>query len=193
MGTILMILGILFLVLVIAVVSAIFFFTSLVKKIGEKANERSVKIASGASGPDFFEDLSQFPIIRNIFGQQLASLKDAALYCNNTIPQIVQEWNPEELTTRSTDHLLNSFESGKLEADFALHSENLGQLTTYKGIKTAYLSNYFITEAIFARGLAQVTIGLIQNEDTWLIEQFRVDYIFPEQSTTEESLDAESI
>lgn len=193
MGAILMILGVLFLVLVVVVISITFLFTSLAKQIGERRKEKGVKIASGTLEPDFFDDLSELPIIGTLFGQQLASSKDAALYCNSAIPQILQEWNTEELRNRSTDHLLSSFEAGELEANFASHSENLGQLITYKGIKNAHLGNYFTTEAIFSKGLAHITIELAQYEDSWSIDKFRVNYIFPEQGTAEETSKAQPI
>ncbi|NEQ34998.1 MAG: hypothetical protein F6K40_01190 [Okeania sp. SIO3I5] len=115
-----------------------------------------------------------------MFKKQITNMKDGMNYFNNSIPQILYHWNPEYLRINATQQFLNSLEIGEPERSFNYHFFNLGKFRGYRGIRI--VNNYYIAEAAFEKGLAQIQVELIKDEDKWLINNFMVIYLFQLQS-----------
>ena len=128
-----------------------------------------------------FDIFSDFPILGNLFKKKFADMKDGTNFFNNLIPQILDDWNPQDLRTNATQKLLNSLEIGEPEKSFQNHFYNLGKLREYKGVRHIK-RNYYFAEAAFEQGLAQIQVELIKDEDKWLINNFTVICKFQLQS-----------
>ncbi len=128
-----------------------------------------------------FDAFYDFPVLGNLFKKQIANMKDGMNYFNNSISQILYYWNPQYLTTRATQQLLNSLEIGEPERSFSYHFYNLGRLRGYRNINHVN-RDYYIAEAAFEKGLAQIQVQLIKDKDKWLINNFIVIYLFQLQS-----------
>ncbi len=128
-----------------------------------------------------FDVVSNFPILGNFFKKQFADMQDGVNYFNNLIPQILDDWNPQNLRKNATQKLINSLEIGEPEKSFQNHFYNLGKLREYKGISNVE-GNDYLAEAAFEKGLAQIQVELIKDEDKWFINKFTVNYLFQLQS-----------
>ncbi|NEP82195.1 MAG: hypothetical protein F6K39_31060 [Okeania sp. SIO3B3] len=156
----------------------------LLRKFDGKSNQSQNNgeiITSDIENFDPFDAFSDFPILGNFFKKQFANMKDGINYFNNSIPKILYYWNPQDLRINATQHFLNSLEIGEPEKSFQNHLYNLGKLREYKGISHVE-GNYYLAEAAFEKGLAQIQVELIKNEDKWLINNFIVNYLFQLQS-----------
>jgi hypothetical protein len=89
----------------------------------------------------------------------------------------LSDWKSQELVKRSTLQFLESLASGEPKNSFEHHHCHLGKLTSYRGIKSVE-NNEYVAEASFEKGLAQIGVRLVQQDDKWAIDNFRVDYLF---------------
>ena len=125
---------------------------------------------------DLFEDLP-FPFGGKFFQKNFDSMKRGAAYFNTYIPQILTVWNSQELVKRSTSQFLDSLEPGEPEKSFDSYLNHLGKLKFYQGIKKIENNNY-VAEANFEKGLARIFVRLVENDNTWLIDNFQIDCLF---------------
>ena len=192
-GTLLMVLGTIFflLILIIATMMAIFlqFSRILQQKITKKIengdiNKETLFGSRSSYFVSFMSDVfSDLPFVGNFLKKQLDSCKECADYLDSLMPKILHGWNSRELVVRATPQFLDSLEAGEPEKSFESHWNNLGQLKVYKGIKRFSGENYFneatfFTEATFEKGLAEIQLQLIQDDNKWLINNFKVIYLF---------------
>lgn len=69
--------------------------------------------------------------ILNHFGTALD--EETKSFVDSNLPQIIMDWNPEELTNRASPELMKVAPKEKIEGLFKVFSERLGPLKEYKG------------------------------------------------------------
>ena len=176
MKMLLMLLGAIFLVLLFIFATLFLLFWLYARKLANKFSKGELELSEHLTSESldiFFE----FPIIGNFFRKQSDSMKSGIDYFNHSILQILSNWDSRELVKRATPQFLDSLETGEPEQSFKFYFHHLGNLKSYRGIKEVQGTDY-IAEASFEKGLAQIQVQLAHNEKEWLINKFKIHYLF---------------
>ena len=110
---------------------------------------------------------------------------DSKAYVDSTIPILVRDWNPEELTTRSSAELrelLKEPELGNLYQMF----RRLGAMTQYDGSRGDArvalnlpfgfrTTATYLAKAEFENGPGTIKMTLIKRDGSWQILEFGID------------------
>ena len=124
-----------------------------------------------------FNPFADFPIFGRYLKKQFELMEDGIKYVNDSVPQILANWDCRELVTRATPKFLDSLEPGEPEGSFESHLDNLGKLKVYKGLRQVK-DGIYLAEASFDKGLAQIKVQLFKEDDKWLINYFKIYYLF---------------
>ncbi len=111
--------------------------------------------------------------------------QDAQVYIETNIPQIISNWNSEELIKRASPSLLKAASRAQFTDLFKTLLEKLGPLREYKGSRgetTVTISftginrkGTFESEAFFANSPAVILCRIIRLNGSWKIDEFRVN------------------
>jgi len=109
-------------------------------------------------------------------------------YVDSNLPQILENWDPEELINRASPELMAIAPNETIEQLFYVLSERLGPLKEYKGstgesniYATTDIGNLititgaYVAEASFEKGSASIKFHLIKHGDNWQVIEFRVN------------------
>lgn len=110
---------------------------------------------------------------------------ESKAYVDNTIAMLVQDWNPEELKSRSSKELLTFLKEPDLSECYAMFRK-LGRMTRYNGSHGESHTNLdvprgmlttagYTATADFENGQGTITMTLIKRNGHWEILEFRVD------------------
>lgn len=106
-------------------------------------------------------------------------------YVDECVPAIVSNWSKDELLKRESPQFRQAVNEDQLDLLFKKLS-GLGQLKNYEGAKgdsniiytTAHgkvITAYYVGNATFENGKAEIRIKLIQTDGVWQILSFYVD------------------
>lgn len=110
---------------------------------------------------------------------------ESKAYVDTTIPILVGDWNPDELTSRSSKELLALLNDKDLANLYAMF-RRLGGLKQYRGAKGeahvmlnlpkgAVTTASYLAAADFENGPAKIKLSLIKRDGGWQILEFRID------------------
>ena len=111
--------------------------------------------------------------------------KSSKEYVDQAIPAIVTGWSPDQLVKRESTAFQKATSDDQLVRLFAAF-RRLGALKEYQGCKGDSNVNYttrsgkvitanYVGHATFENGTADIKIILVQENNTWKIQGFRVD------------------
>jgi len=111
--------------------------------------------------------------------------RQAKQYVDDAIPAITANWSVDELRRRATPQLLKSVKPEDLQTMFEWFA-TLGPLIDYQGSKGeanisamigsgTVISAGYLAHATFAKGAAEIQIGLLKVDGAWQINAFRVN------------------
>jgi hypothetical protein len=177
LSTIFTILGVIFLI-VISVIVAFFLLAWLwiqlwAKRLLATSSEGKVNLQRPMNS-DFLEIFYGVPVFGHLLKNLIAYMRNGIDYFNDAIPLIIANWNSQELVKRSTPEFLNSLEAGEPEKSFDDYFYIFGKLKKFKGITTISGDDY-IAEAVFDKGLAKIQVQILQDNNQFLINNFKVD------------------
>lgn len=104
------------------------------------------------------------------------SLKEASQYLKASMPEILEHWDSAVLINKSTQQFLESANGKKLASKFESHRHHLGPFKAYDDIMGFAENNCYLVRALFKKSDAYIQVQLVQNESTWLINNFKVNY-----------------
>jgi hypothetical protein len=110
---------------------------------------------------------------------------DSKAYVDATIPILVSDWNPKELTSRSSRELLAVANEAKL-TDVYADFRKLGELKQYRGSKgeaslwfnmptSVVTTAAYVATADFENGQAKIKMSLVWRDGRWQISELRID------------------
>jgi hypothetical protein len=182
LGATFTILGVIFLIL-ISVIAACFILMWLwlqlwAKKLSAMSSEEELNLQRPMNS-NFLEIFYSLPVFGYLLKKLFASMSNGIDYFNDSIPLIIANWNSQELVKRSTQQFLDSLEAGEPEKSFDSYFNVFGKLKQFKGI-TEISGDDYIAEAIFENGLAKIQVQLLQDNNQFLINNFKVDVLTKE-------------
>jgi hypothetical protein len=177
LGVVFTILGFIFLIILFAI-AALLILMLLVLKIWKKRISAMFKEEKfdlkKPMNSNVLEIFYQVPVFGRLFKKQFTFMSNGIDYFNDSIPLIIADWNSQELVKRSTRQFLDSLKRGEPEKSFESYFYTFGKLKEFKGI--AKISNDdYVAEAIFEKGLARIQVQLLQDNDRFSINNFKVD------------------
>jgi hypothetical protein len=176
MKMLLMLLGTIFLALIFIFATLFLLFWLWSRKLQNKFSNGELEM-QGHMTSESLDIFYEIPILGNLFRKHSESMRTGIDYFNHSIPQILSNWDSRELVKRAAPQFLDSLETGEPEKSFNSYFHDLGKLKSYTGIKQIEGSDY-VAEASFEKGLAQIQVQLTQNEKEWLINSFKIHYLF---------------
>ena len=122
--------------------------------------------------------------ILNYFGTGLD--EESKEYVDSTLPQIIQNWDVDELINKASPELLQVAPKEKIEELFIMFSERLGPVKEYKGSngqsnmsvttqEGKVITGAYVAEAIFEKAPATIQFRIIKHDNQWQILEFRVN------------------
>jgi hypothetical protein len=113
--------------------------------------------------------------------KESARLPQAIAYVNESLPQILAQWEPQELLKRASPKFLTTSSATTLAKNFESFAHRLGELQTYKGIKYFVQEQdqrgsrwNFVVEADFEQGGATITGQVFWKSHQILFDSFYV-------------------
>ena len=112
--------------------------------------------------------------------------KDAQAYIDANIPQIVTNWDAQELINRASPALLEVASKEQFTALFTTLSDKLGSLIEYKGSRGQtnmtltindgrVVTGTYEADAVFTKAPAVILCRIVRQGAAWTIEEFRVN------------------
>ncbi|MCM2283485.1 MAG: hypothetical protein NDI81_01830 [Desulfobacula sp.] len=122
--------------------------------------------------------------ILNHFGTGLD--EESKSYVDANLPQIVKNWDVQELIKRASPELIAIVPKEKIEKLFNVFSERLGPLKEYKGSngqsnmsvttqEGKVITGAYVAEANFEKAPASIQFRIIKHGDNWQVLEFRVN------------------
>ena len=122
--------------------------------------------------------------ILNHFGTGLD--EESKSYVDSNLPQIITNWNVDELINRASPELMKVAPKEKIKELFNAFSERLGPLKEYRGSngqanmsvttqEGKVITAAYVAEAIFEKAPATIQFRIIKHENNWQVLEFRVN------------------
>ena len=117
--------------------------------------------------------------------QAVKARQESLAFVKKELPQVVANWDPQALLRITSPQLKPKLSAGELEKVFTFFTQKLGPLKQYGetrgqsnvtlSLKGFSSSAVYISQATFAKGPAQLLIGLRKQQGQWHVTDFRVD------------------